>query len=53
MGAVAAFALRNGTPVYISCEEGSSAIAGYVRREQGLPLSVRPRVAVPWSSAKA
>jgi hypothetical protein len=41
-----------GTPVYISCEEGSAAIAGYVRREQGLPLSVRPRDAVPWSSAK-
>jgi hypothetical protein len=40
------------TPVYISCEEGSIAVAGYVRREQGLPLSVRPRDAVPWSSAK-
>jgi len=42
----------NGTPVYISCEEGSAAIAGYVRSEQGLPLSVRPRSASPWSSAK-
>jgi hypothetical protein len=41
-----------GTPVYISCEEGSAAIAAYVRREQGLALSVRPRDAVPWSSAK-
>jgi hypothetical protein len=41
-----------GTPVYISCEEGSAAIAGYVRREQGLPLSVRPQDAAPWSSAK-
>jgi hypothetical protein len=41
----------NSTPVYISCEEGSDAIAGYVRREQGLPLSVRPREAAPWSSA--
>jgi len=41
-----------GTPVYISCEEGSSAIAGYVRREQGLRLSVRPQDAAPWSSAK-
>lgn len=41
-----------GVPVYISCEEGSSAIAGYVRREQGLPLSVRPREAAPWASAK-
>ncbi len=41
-----------GTPVYISCEEGSAAIAGYVRREQGERLSVRPRDAVPWSSAK-
>jgi hypothetical protein len=42
----------DGTPVYISCEEGSSAIAGYVRREQGLPLSVRPEDAAPWASAK-
>ena len=42
----------DGTPVYISCEEGSSAIAGYVRREQGLPLSVRPEDAAPWTSAK-
>jgi hypothetical protein len=42
---------KNGTPVYISCEEGSQAIAGYVRREQGLPLSVRPREGAPWSSA--
>jgi hypothetical protein len=41
-----------GTPVYISCEEGSAAIAGYVRREQGLPLSVRPQEAAPWTSAK-
>jgi hypothetical protein len=40
------------TPVYVSCEEGSQAIAGYVRKEQGLPLDVRPRAAVPWSSAK-
>lgn len=39
-------------PVYISCAEGSDAIAGYVRREQGLPLSVRPEDAQPWSSAK-
>ena len=43
---------RLGTPVYISCEEGSDAIAGYVRREQGLPLSVRPQDAAPWTSAK-
>ena len=42
----------DGTPVYISCEEGSAAIAGYVRREQGSPLSVRPQEAVPWTSAK-
>ncbi len=42
----------NGTPVYISCEEGSAAIAGYVRREQGLPLSVRPQEATPWASAR-
>jgi hypothetical protein len=42
----------DGTPVYISCEEGSAAIAGYVRREQGLPLNVRPQDAAPWSSAK-
>ena len=42
----------DGTPVYISCEEGSAAIAGYVRREQGLPLSVRPQDAAPWTSAK-
>lgn len=41
-----------GTPVYISCEEGSSAIAGYVRREQGLSLSVRPEDAAPWTAAK-
>jgi hypothetical protein len=41
-----------GTPVYISCEEGSSAIAGYVRREQGQSLSVRPEEAAPWTSAK-
>lgn len=41
-----------GAPVYISCEEGSSAISGYVRREQGLPLSVRPQDARPWQSAK-
>ena len=41
------------TPVYISCEEGSAAIAGYVRREQGLPLSVRPRAASPWASARS
>jgi hypothetical protein len=41
-----------GTPVYISCEEGSAAIAGYVRREQGLPLSVRPQEAAPWTSAR-
>jgi hypothetical protein len=40
------------TPVYVSCEEGSQAIAGYVRREQGLPLSVRPQEATPWASAK-
>jgi hypothetical protein len=42
----------HGNPVYISCEEGSAAIAGYVRREQGMPLSVRPQDAAPWSSAK-
>jgi hypothetical protein len=42
----------DGIPVYISCEEGSAAIAGYVRREQGLPLSVRPQDATPWASAK-
>jgi hypothetical protein len=41
-----------GVPVYISCQEGSQAIAGYVRREQGLPLNVRPQDAAPWSSAK-
>ncbi|HEU0304998.1 MAG TPA: hypothetical protein VFR32_10515 [Gaiellaceae bacterium] len=41
-----------GVPVYISCEEGSAAIAGYVRREQGLGLSVRPQDAAPWTSAK-
>jgi hypothetical protein len=40
-----------GTPVFISCQEGSDAISGYVRRAQGLPLSVRPKSAVPWSSA--
>jgi hypothetical protein len=42
----------DGTAVYISCEEGSAAIAGYVRREQGLPLSVRPQEAAPWTSAR-
>ncbi len=38
-------------PVFISCQEGADAISGYVRREQGLPLGVRPRSGVPWNSA--
>ena len=42
----------DGTPLYVSCEEGSGAIASYVGRAQHLPLEVRPRQARPWSSAK-
>lgn len=42
----------SGRPVYISCQEGSQAIAGYVSREQGLPLRVRPQAGIPWASAK-
>ena len=38
-------------PVFISCQEGADAISGYVRREQGLPLGVRPRSGVPWNAA--
>jgi hypothetical protein len=42
---------RRGEPVFISCQEGADAISGYVRRERGLPLGVRPRSGVPWNSA--
>lgn len=38
-------------PVFISCQEGADAISGYVRRERGRPLGVRPRSGVPWGSA--
>jgi hypothetical protein len=38
-------------PVFISCEEGAGAISGYVRRERGAPLGVRPRSGVPWNTA--
>lgn len=41
----------SGAPVYVSCEEGSAAIAGYVRREQGLVLTVSPERGRPWESA--
>ena len=36
----------------INTEAWSAAIAGFVSREQGLPLSVRPRTATPWTSAR-
>jgi hypothetical protein len=47
-----AVAAASGRPVYISCQEGSSAIAYYVRRETGATLVVRPQAGVPWASAK-
>jgi len=47
-----AVAAAHGQPVYISCQEGSSAIAYYVRRETGASLSVRPEAGVPWAAAK-
>jgi hypothetical protein len=48
---VAVSLARRGEPVFLSCQEGADAISGYVRREQGLPLGVRPRSGVPWNSA--
>jgi hypothetical protein len=47
-----AVAATAGKPVYISCQEGSGAIAFYVRRETGATLLVRPQAGVPWSTAK-
>ena len=44
---------REHVPVYISCEEASIAIAGYVEREQGLFLYVRPQEAVGSGVAKS
>ena len=44
---------RAGVPVYISCEEGSQTIAGYVRREQGVALTVRPHETVSSTVAKS
>jgi hypothetical protein len=43
---------RQQVPVYISCEEGSGTIAGYVEREQGTPIRVRPHEAVSSTHAK-
>ena len=43
---------ESGKPVYVSCQEGSYAIASYVSWKQGMPLEVRPQTAVPWTSAK-
>jgi hypothetical protein len=48
-----AVAATHGRPVYISCEEGSGAIAYYVRRETGATLVVRPAAGVPWTQAKS
>jgi hypothetical protein len=49
----AALALaRSGEPVYISCQEGSQAIAGYVAREQGAALTIYPNAGVTWGQAK-
>lgn len=44
---------REGAPVFISCEEASLAISGYVQREQGLGLRVRPQEAVGSGIAKS
>jgi hypothetical protein len=38
-------------PVYISCEEGSGAIAAYVRRRDGGALNVQGDAGVPWTAA--
>ena len=40
---------ESGKPVYVSCQEGSYAIASYVSWKQGMPLEVRPQTAVPWT----
>jgi hypothetical protein len=47
-----AAASTHGRPVYISCQEGSAAIASYVRRETGAVLTVEPGAGVPWAVAK-
>ena len=41
-----------GEPVYISCEEGSGAIAAYLRRRSGGDLNVEGDAGVPWTAAR-
>jgi hypothetical protein len=40
-----------GEPVYISCQEGSGAIAAYLRRQNGGQLNVQGEAGVPWTAA--
>src|SRR5262245_1039572 len=42
---------ERGDPVYISCEEGSGAIAAYLRRARGGDLNVEGDAGVPWTAA--